>query len=365
MKRPVLVQRDQVIRGSQAIAFVLGVVIALVFGAILLWASGSDPLEVYERMWTSSFGSVSGLENTVNRAVPLTLAGLAVAVAGTMSLWNIGAEGQIMAGAMGAAWVARLGEGWSGPVLITAMIAGGIIGGLIWIAGPALARSHLGVNEIITTLMLNEVAIRLTTYLIQGPWKDPDSPGFPVATPLPDQGQLPSILGDIHFGVIIALVMVALVAFAVNRTTWGYELRVAGSSSTSARIAGISLRRKILGVMLLSGAIAGIAGAVELSSSGTRITDTLSNGYGFAGIIVAALALMRPWAIVPVALVFGAVQVGGNAIRTLEVSSAVSSILQAMILMGALIVGVLVHYSIRWVASSSSAAKPVEGVTAA
>ena len=188
MKRPVLVKRDKVIRGSQGIAFVVGIAIALVLGALLLWVSGSDPFEVYDRMWTSSLGSTAGLENTLNRAVPLALAGLAVAVAGTMGLWNIGAEGQIMAGAMGAAWVARIGDGWDGPVLITAMIAGGVIGGLLWALGPALARAHLGVNEIITTLMLNEVAIRLATYLIQGRWKDPDSLGFPVATPAPRPG---------------------------------------------------------------------------------------------------------------------------------------------------------------------------------
>ena len=110
MKRPVLVKREHPVRGGQALAFVVGIGIALVLGAVLLWSSGSDPVEVYDRMWSSSFGTMDGLERTLNRAVPLALAGLAVAVAGTMGLWNIGAEGQIMAGAMGAAWIARIGD---------------------------------------------------------------------------------------------------------------------------------------------------------------------------------------------------------------------------------------------------------------
>jgi len=358
VRRPVLVRREKPVRGGQALAFLLGIVIALVVGALLLWLSGSDPVEVYERMWESSLGSRAGLESTLVRAVPLTLAGLAVAIAGTMGLWNIGAEGQIMAGAMGAAWVARIGETWNGPLLITFMIVGGMVGGMLWILGPALARAHLGVNEIITTLMLNEVAIRLAVYLIQGPWKDPGSLGFPVATPLPEQAALPTMFGDVHIGVLIAIAAVAIVAFAVNRTRWGYELRVAGSSQASARYAGISLKRKILVVLLLSGTIAGLAGAVELSAS-ERFTETLSNGYGFAGIIVAALALMRPWAVLPVAFVFAAVQVGGNAIRTLGVSSAVSGILQALILFGALIAAVFMAYRVRWVAREAT---PTEAV---
>ncbi|MGI9601081.1 MAG: ABC transporter permease [Acidimicrobiales bacterium] len=358
MKRPVLVKREKPLPGGQAIAFLVGVVVALAAGALLLWLSGSDPVEVYERMWESSLGSRSGIEATLVRAVPLTLAGLAVAVAGSMGLWNIGAEGQIMAGAIGAAWVARIGETWTGPVLITVMIIGGMVGGLLWMLGPALARAHLGVNEIITTLMLNEVAIRLAIYLIQGPWKDPESLGFPVATPLPDQAQLPFLFGDVHIGVIIAVALVAIVALLINRTPWGYELRVAGSSQAAARYAGISLKRKVLVVLLLSGTIAGIAGAVELSAS-SRLTENLSNGYGFAGIIVAALALMRPWAIVPVAIVFGAVQVGGNAIRTLDVSSAVSNVLQAMILFGALVVAVFMMYRVRWVAREAEVTEAV------
>ncbi len=351
MKRPVLVRRDRVLPGSQAFAFVAGLVVALLFGAILLIASGHDPIEVYGRMWSSSFGSTNGLGRTFNRAVPLALAGLAVAIAGTMGLWNIGAEGQILAGALGAAWVARIGETWSSPALITAMLVAGTIAGLVWALGPALAKAGLGVNEIITTLMLNEVAVRVVRYLLNGAWKDPASLNFPVAPKLPEAARLPGLFGRAHLGVVIALVVIALVAVVVNRSAWGYELRIAGSSGPAAAYAGISLKRKILTVLLVSGAIAGLGGAIELTGNAERITEGISNGYGFAGIIVAALALMRPWAIPAVAVVFGAVQVGGSSIQTLGVPASVADILQALILAGALIAGVLMAYRVRWVST--------------
>ena len=139
-------------------AFAVGLAVALVVGVFLLMGSGHDPLRVYERMFDASLGDPRAWSVTVNRAVPLGLAGLAVAVAGSMGLWNIGAEGQIMAGAIGAAWVARIGANWPGPVLVTAMLAAAVVGGGLLALGPAIARARIGVNEIITTLMLNEVA---------------------------------------------------------------------------------------------------------------------------------------------------------------------------------------------------------------
>ena len=289
----------------------------------------------------------SAWAKTLNRAVPLGLAGLAVAIAGSMGLWNIGAEGQIMAGAIAAAWVARIGGNLPGPILISGMLLAGVVGGGVLALGPALAKAKLGVNEIITTLMLNEVAIRLVQWLIHGPWKDPDSFNFPLAPMLPDQGRLPFLFSRAHVGLILAILAIVIAAVAVRYTTWGYELRIAGSSESTARYSGISLSKKILTVLLLSGAIAGFAGSIELAGTADRLTETLSNGYGFAGIIVAALALMRPSGVAAVALLFGAVQIGGQSIQTMGVSSSVSTILQAFILFGAIGAGVLSRYSIR------------------
>ena len=151
-------------------AFAIGLAAALFVGVLLLLGAGHDPATVYQRMFEASLGDPDAWSVTLNRAVPLGLAGLAVAIAGSMGLWNIGAEGQILAGAMMAAWVARVGDGWPGPIIIVAMLAAGAVGGGLLAAGPALARSSIGVNEIITTLMLNEVALRLVQWLIHGPW---------------------------------------------------------------------------------------------------------------------------------------------------------------------------------------------------
>ncbi len=349
LTRPVLQRRSDVVVAAQAFAFIIGIAVALVAGAILLLAAGHDPAEVYGRMIESSMGGVDSISRTLLRATPLALAGLAVAVAGSMGLWNIGAEGQMMAGATIAAGLAMTAADLPGPLLIVLMIVAGAAGGVVIMAIPALARAYLGVSEIITTLMLVEVAIRVVEWLETGPWKDPDSQGFALIEPLPEQATLPGLFGRAHIGAIIAVALLAAFWGTLSRTAWGYELRLAGSSPATARYAGISLQRKVLMALVLSGAVAGLAGAVELTGTATRLDPGLSNGYGFAGIIVAALALMRPSGVAVVAFVFGAVQVGGQSIQTLGVTSSIATILQAMILIGALVASVLLNYRIRWV----------------
>ena len=297
-------------------------------------------------MFDASLGGPDAWSITLNRAIPLGLAGLAVAVAGSMGLWNIGAEGQIIAGAIAASWVARIGGSWPGLILILMMLVAAVGGGALLALGPAMARAKLGVNEIITTLMLNEVALRLVQWLIHGPWKDPDSFNFPLAPMLPDQARLPTLFGRAHFGLLIAAAVIIVISVAVRYTAWGYELRIAGSSEATARYSGISLPKKVLAVLVLSGAIAGLAGGVELTGTTDRLTESISNGFGFAGIIVAALALMRPSGVAAVAILFGAVQIGGQSIQTLGVSSSVSTILQAFILFGAIGAGVFSRYAI-------------------
>ena len=358
--RPVLQRRAHVVPAAQAVAFVIGIAVALIAGALLLLAAGNDPAQVYGRMIDSSLGGVNSISRTLLRATPLALAGLAVAVAGAMGLWNIGAEGQMMAGATVAAGFAMSAGDLPGPLLIVLMLLAGAAGGVVLMVGPALARAYLGVSEIITTLMLVEVSIRIVEWLQTGPWKDPDSQGFAVIEPLPDQASLPGLFGRAHIGALFAVALLVAFWLAVSRTAWGYELRVAGSSPATARYAGISLQRKVLAALLLSGALAGLAGAIELTGTATRLDPGLSNGYGFAGIIVAALALMRPSGVAAVAFVFGAVQVGGQSIQTLGVTSSIATILQAMILIGALVASVLLNYRIRWVRPVGHASEATE-----
>jgi len=343
----VLARREHPTRGGQPLAFFVGLLFALVVGALLLWASGDPVFDTYHRMWDRSFGSADVISATLNRAVPLALAGLAVSIAAKMGLWNIGAEGQILFGATAAAGVARIGDSWPGPVLIVAMLLAAAIGGALWALGPALARAEIGVSEIITTLMLNEVALRVIRYLQNGAWKDKEGFGFPQITQRPPQAELGQIWQRAHLGVLIAIGVIIFFAWFMNRSVWGYELRIAGSSAKAATYIGISMRAKIIGVLLLSGAVAGLAGGIELTGTATRLNENISNGFGFAGIIVAALALMRPSGVLLVAVAFGGLQVGGLSIQSLGVSSAVASILQALILFGAIGAAVLSTYQIR------------------
>jgi len=341
-----IARRETPLPGGQIRAFLVGLVLALVFGAVLLAATGHNPASVYASMFDSALGSPRGWSATLTRAVPLGLAGLAVAVAGTMGMWNIGAEGQIIAGAIGGAWMARLGPDLPGPVLIPLMLVAAIGGGALLALGPALARARLGVNEIITTLMLNEVAIRIVRYLVNGPWKDPEGNNFPVAPELPDQAELPKLFERANIGILIAAAVVIGLGFFASRSAWGYELKIAGSSESAAEYVGISLRAKVLTVLVLSGAIAGLAGGIELTGSSSRLVEGVANGYGFTGIIVAALALMRPSGVAAVAVAFGAVQIGAEAIQTQGVPSSISNILQGLILFGALAAAVFSNYRV-------------------
>lgn len=338
-----LVRREYPLRGGQALSFLIGLAVALAFGAILLLVADHDPIAVYRRMADASLGSPQAWSTTLTQAVPLGLAGLAVAVAGSMGLWNIGAEGQIIAGAIAGTWIARLGPDLPGPVLIPLMLLAAVVGGGLLALGPALARAQLGVNEIITTLMLNEIAIRIVRYLVNGPWKDPTAVGFPVAPELPEQSTLPTLFERANVGVLIAAVVLLAFGFFASRSKWGYELRVAGSSAKAAEYIGVSLRAKISTVLVLSGAIAGLAGGIRLGSS-DRIVEGIAEGWGFAGIIVAALALMRPSGVALVAIAFGALRVGGVAIKGQGVPASIADIIQALVLMGALGAAVFANY---------------------
>ncbi len=351
-----LTKRETPLPGGQILAFAMGLLVALLIGAVLLVVADHSPLAIYTKMADAAFGSPQAWSTTLNQAVPLGLAGLAVAVAGSMGLWNIGAEGQIIAGAIAGTWVARIGPDLAGPVLIPLMIIAAVFGGAVLALGPALARAHLGVNEIITTLMLNEVAIRMVRYLVNGPWKDPTSIGFPVAPELPEQSALPTLFERANIGVLIAAAVLLVFGYFAARSKWGFELRVAGSSEKAAEYVGISLKRKVLTVLVLSGAIAGMVGGLRLGSS-DRIVEGIAEGWGFAGIIVAAIALMRPSGVAAVAIAFGALRVGGVAIKGQGVPASIAEILQALVLLGALGAAVFTTYRLDRTSASSNASE--------
>lgn len=313
---------------------VLAILLALVVIAIPLLITGKDPWNVYSQMYQAAWGDSYGQSETIVKAIPLILLGLGVAVAFKARLWNIGAEGQFYAGVMGATALALTFPDWPAWQIIPAMVLGGLLCGALWALGPALLRSWLNVNEIISTLMLNYVAINLSNYFIYGPWKDPKGFNFPKTPPFSDATALPVLVDNtrIHFGLVFALVAMGLVWLLLSKTAWGFELKVQGESTNAARYAGMRVTRNIIIAFLISGALAGLAGMSEVTGIGHRLEPNLSPGYGYTAIIVAWLARLNPWGVGLVAILFGGLISSGFTMQRLGVSSGLVTLLQGAIL---------------------------------
>ena len=312
---------------------VLAVLSALVFGALFLKLSGFDPLAVYGGMWRGAFGDAYGLSETLVKAIPIALCAMGITVAFRMALWNIGAEGQLYAGAMAATGLALSFPDAPALMLLPAMVAAGMAAGALWALIAAIPRAWLGANEILTTLMLNYVAIFFSEYLIHGPWKDPAGFNFPLSPAFSEAARLPSF-GDtrIHAGILFALAAAAVLTVALRKTTWGYEVRLIGSNPVAANYAGVSIPRHILIALAVSGALAGLAGMAEVSAITGRLQYGLSPGYGYSAIIVAWLAKLSPAGILIMSFLFGGLLVGGYAVQFIGVPAAAVNMLQGAML---------------------------------
>ena len=328
---------------------VLSVLLALAVGAFFLTLTGRDAWQVYVTMFSGAFGTAYGLSETVVKAIPLILTGLGIVLAFRMQLWNIGGEGQLYMGAFAATWVALSFPEQPGWILLPAMTAAAILAGGFWGLLPALPRAYLGTNEIITTLMLNYVAILWVEYLVYGPWRDPHGYNFPLTAPFSPGAILPA-LGNtrIHAGLILGLFLALALWVILYRTRWGFEIRVIGESPAAARYAGINITRNILLVMLASGAICGLAGMVEIAGLMHRLQPGFSPGYGYTAIIIAWLSKLHPGAVVLVAFLFGGLQVGGYMVQTSGIPAATVAMLQGSILFFVLGGEILLRYRLRW-----------------
>ncbi len=311
----------------------LSLVAALAVGALFLTLTGRDPVEVYEAMFKGALGSRYGLSETVVKAIPLMLCALGISAAFRMQLWNIGAEGQFYMGAFAASWLPLTFPELPALVMLPGMMLLGAAAGGLWGLAPAMLRARWKVNEIITTLMFNYVAILWVDYLVYGPWKDPKGFNFPLSAKFPAAAALPTF-GDsrIHMGLFIALLLAVFFWIIFEKSRWGYEIKVIGSSESAARYAGMNISRNIFQVMILSGAVCGLAGMTEVSGIVGRLQPGLSPGYGYTAIIVAWISKLHPAAILVVAVLFGGLQVGGFFVQTMGVPASVSSMLQGAVL---------------------------------
>ena len=336
MLLPFAVKLEKRLAPSTAVTLltpVVSVLLSLVFCGVFLALTGRNPLEVYSEMFSGALGSAYGLSETLVKAIPLMLCGLGVSLAFRMQLWNIGGEGQLYMGAFGATWAALSYPELPAWLLLPLMVVAAMAAGGLWALIAAALRAKWQVNEIIITLMLNYIGSLWVSYLVHGPWRDPEGRNFPLTAQFSPSALLPT-LGDtrIHAGLVFAIFLMVIFYIVFRQSRWGYEIRVIGANEMAARYAGMNIKRNIYYVMLLSGAVCGLAGMAEVSGIVGRLQPTISPGYGYTAIIIAWLGRMHPFAIGIVSLMFGALQVGGYFIQTFGVPATVSSMIQGAIL---------------------------------
>ena len=342
-----LFKRQSVNELATFYSFLIGFLIAIFIGSIILLIQDKNPFDTFSLMLRLSVGSVNSLSSSLNKAIPLILAGLGISIINSVKLWNIGAEGQIFLGAIAVNFVYINSQINNPTIHIFVLLIAGFIGGAICIFIPAITKVAFGVNEIITTLLTNYIVIGITIYLINGPWKDPNSLNFPAAAYVGEEVILPTIFGKLSFGFLICILFTILAHYLKNKSVFGFEMRIAGGSAMTAVYAGINAKQKAFLAMLIGGGFAGLAGAIELLSQTHRVSTGISQGFGYTAIIVAAITGMRPLGIFLVGSLFGALSIGGSVIQTIGVSTYIADIIQASTLFGALIIQFFFNYQIR------------------
>ncbi|MEQ8968039.1 MAG: ABC transporter permease [Azospirillaceae bacterium] len=345
-----LERRDHV-PAALALAAPIGAVLAalILCAGLIAWA-GAPVLEAYGRLVTGAFGSRLSLTETLARATPLMLTGLAAAVAFRARLWNIGGEGQFYIGALVAAAAGAGALALPGWLLISVLLILGAAGGAALLVVPTLLKTKAGVDEVVTTLLLNFVVLLFVSMMIEGPMKDPLAFGWPQSAPVVEHAILPDLIARtrLHAGFLIAIA--AAVAFWLidSRTVQGYESRAVGANPEAARFAGIAVDRTILRVAVFSGGLAGLAGAIEVIGLKEYLTLDLSPGYGYAGIIVAMLAQLHPLGVVAAAIFVATVFVGADSMgRSLGVPSFIADVIVAVSLLCMLVALFLARYRVR------------------
>ncbi len=323
--------------------------VSLVLTGALLVAFGADPFATFAAMFRGAFGSGRALTETLVKAIPLMLTGLGVALAFRLRFWNIGAEGQLTLAGVAATWVAIYWSPWlPAPVLLPLLVLVGCAAGALWAGIPALLKTSLKVDETLVTLMLNYVAILISQFLYYGPWRDPKGFGFPGTEMFPKAAWFPRIAGRAHVGLYFALIAAAVLWFILQRTRWGFELKVIGNSPKAARYQGISVERNILLAVLLSGALCGLAGVGEVAGISRRLQQGLSLGYGYTAIIVAWMAQLNPLAIPFVAVIMGGLLVGGDQVQmVMGLPSSMGLLMQGLMLFPMLAGSLFTEYRIK------------------
>lgn len=289
---------------------------AALTGALLILALGHNPISVYTQLVLGAVGGKTVLVETIKKVIPLLGAAIAIAPAFKMKFWNIGAEGQIMAGAIAASYFALFhSQSLPRPVLLAVMFLAAMLAGAIWGVIPALFKAKWGTNETLFTLMFNYIILGFERYLQNGPWKKPSSGGFPKIAMFDNAAKLPRLFG-VHIGWVLVLLLVVGMTIYLRRSKQGYEIAVVGESEPTARYAGMNVACIIIRTMLISGAIAGMVGFLQVSGANYTLTENTAGGIGFTAITVAWLARLNPVVMVFIAGFLAILQKGSGRIQT-------------------------------------------------
>lgn len=329
----------------------LAVVLTLVFGALLFSLIGIPPLAALTVYFLSPLADLWALEELTVKAAPLILIALGLAPCYLSNNWNIGAEGQLVMGAVAGSAVAIATHGQGhGSYIVWLMLAAGVLGGAAYGLIPAVLKARFGVSEILTSLMLVYVADLLLDYLVRGPWRDPKGFNFPTSVSFGFEARLPGLseTGRLHPGFFLMLLAVALLAFMLARTLKGFEIRLVGEAPRAARFGGFDDKRLTLFVFALSGALAGLAGIIEVAGPIGNLQPTISPGYGFTAIIVAFLGRLNPFGILIAGFFLALTFIGGeNAQIALRLPLDVTRVFQGLLLFFVLACDTLILYRLR------------------
>lgn len=327
------------------------VAISLVLSGLLIAVAGANPLQAYVEIVRGAFGSRLSISETLTRTTPLILTGLAAAVAFRSRLWNIGGEGQFYVGALVAAWLGHSIASVLPPgIAVIAILAAGMVAGAVLLLGPVLLRLRFGVDEVVTTLLLNFIVLLFVSMMIDGPLKDPMAFGWPQSVAVQNDVMLPKLLARsrLHIGLIIAIAAALVIWVVETRTVFGMKSRAAGLNAAAASFAGVSLGRTLLVVACISGSLAGLAGAVEVTGLKGYVTLDLSPGYGYSGIVVAMLAALSPIGVIAAALFVAIVFVGADSMsRAMGVPSFIADVIVSISLLTMLVCLLFTTYRVR------------------
>jgi len=337
-----------------AIAPVAAIAITLVVTALLVLWAGAPVGKTYVLLLQGGFGSVFALSETLTRATPLILTGLAATVAFKARLFNIGAEGQLYAGALAAIAVGGLHSGigleWSPWIVFPLMMLAAALAGALLLLGPALLKARLGVDEVVTTLLLNFIVLLLVSALLDGWMKDPTAMGWPQSVALNGELELSKLIEGtrVHTGLIWATTLAVMLWAVFKYTTVGFSIRAVGANARAAAFAGVPVTGTVVLVAMLSGALAGLAGAIEVAGRTSYVTLDMSPGYGYSGIVIAMLAGLHPIGVLAASVFVAGVLVGADSMsRAIGVPTYIADVIVATSLLSVLVATLLTQYRVR------------------